>query len=170
MKRLLALLLVLAMALGLAACGNTNTNNSDNSGGGNSASASSEGNTSDQPSADDGEYRTFVYGTDTNSTTFDPDADLQTDSGAVLKRAIMEPLWTVDSEGKVVYNKLAESAEWSDDYLTLSIKLRDGVKFSNGNDLPAEDVLFTLNHMAETSRTTSMVASIDLANSHADGD
>lgn len=170
MKRLLALLLVLAMALGLAACGNTNTNNSDNSGGGNSASASSEGNTSDQPSADDGEYRTFVYGTDTNSTTFDPDADLQTDSGAVLKRAIMEPLWTVDSEGKVVYNKLAESAEWSDDYLTLTIKLREGVKFSNGNDLTAEDVLFTLNHMAETSRTTSMVASIDLANSHADGD
>lgn len=42
---------------------------------------------------------------------------------------------------------LATSWEWIDD-VTLELKLREGVKFHDGTDFDAEDVAYTLNHVA----------------------
>ncbi|UOM34389.1 ABC transporter substrate-binding protein [Acuticoccus sp. I52.16.1] len=42
---------------------------------------------------------------------------------------------------------LATSWEWTDD-TTLELKLREGVKFHDGTDFDAEDVAYTLNHVA----------------------
>ena len=66
--------------------------------------------------------------------------------------------------------KLAESVEFADDDSSMTIKLRQGVKFSNGNDLTADDVLFTLQHMMEMPRTASMYTWLDLENSKAEDD
>ncbi|RWR27105.1 ABC transporter substrate-binding protein [Sinirhodobacter populi] len=50
---------------------------------------------------------------------------------------------------------LAESYEWVDD-LTLEFKLRQGVKFHNGEDFDADDVVFTFNHFSDPATGVAM--------------
>lgn len=160
-SRLLALLLCLAMCLSLAACG----------GSGSSAPAetAAEEPADDAPAADEpvaeepaeDDYKVFVYGTDANSTTFDPASDLQTNSGSLLVHAVGDALWSVDLDGNMKY-KLAESVDYSAE--ALDITLKEGVKFSNGDDMTASDVLFTFRHIASQPRTASMYACMDLEN------
>lgn len=147
MKKLLALALAAGMTLSLAACG------------GSSSSGSAPAATGSAAATADTGSKVFVYGTDANSTTFDPASDLQTNSGSFLVQAVCETLWTVDKDGNPTY-KLAESADWTGD-LELTIKLHDGIKFSNGNPLTSEDVLFTLQHFMDSPRTMSMVACVN---------
>ncbi|MDR0518469.1 MAG: ABC transporter substrate-binding protein [Clostridiales Family XIII bacterium] len=143
MKKNICFVLLFIMILTLTACGS--------SGGGDSASPSE--------SSGDG-TKVFVYGADANSATFDPCADLQMRSGAFLLLAAGETLWTVDEKGEKIM-KLAESAEWTSD-LVLTVKLREGVKYSNGNDFNADDVIYTIQHMQTTPRTEAMLANIDM--------
>ena len=174
MKKLVAMLLCVAMVLSLAACG------------GSASTASTAGSTAPAadaaaPAADgdaapaepaapaaDGEAapaeedvgpHIFVYGTDANSTTFDPASDLQTNSGAFLVYCVGETLWTVDTEGNINY-VLADNVDYTEDALTITLK--EGITFSNGDVFDAEDVLFTLNHAASQPRTASMYAGMNL--------
>ena len=157
MKKIIAIMLCLAMLLGMTACGGGTTATSTGSTGtdtpaastGEPAAQANTDGTDEAPAAEEPEStgpKVFRYGTDANSTTFDPASDLQTNSGSFLVHAVGETLWTVDSEGNMV-PKLAESVEFADDDSSMTIKLRQGVKFSNGNDLTADDVLFTLQQM-----------------------
>jgi len=59
-----------------------------------------------------------------------------------LARLIYSSLFTRDAQGHLI-NDLAESYEVSPDHLTYIIKIKDNVKWSNGQNLTAEDVLFT---------------------------
>ncbi len=55
---------------------------------------------------------------------------------------VMEPLWEVYKDGEIKLI-LADSYEWeADDHQV--VHLKKGIKFSNGNPLTAEDVIFTL--------------------------
>lgn len=45
--------------------------------------------------------------------------------------------------GEVVYDGLAESMTPSDDHLTYTLKLKDGIKWHDGKDITADDVIFT---------------------------
>ncbi len=54
--------------------------------------------------------------------------------------------------GSLTY-ELAESIEWSKDHMSLTIKLREGVKWHDGKPLTAEDVAFTINTLAAQSWT-----------------
>lgn len=56
---------------------------------------------------------------------------------------IMEPLYLADPEGQIEPH-LALAAETSKDQLTWTIELREGVKFSDGKPMTAEDVVFSL--------------------------
>ena len=149
MTRLLALVLALLMCLSLCACGGTTEE---------AAAPEVEG---DAPVAPVEELKVFNYGTDANSTTFDPASDLQTNSGSFLVHAVGESLWTCDPDGNMTL-KLATEVEYTAE--TLTIKLRDDVKFSNGNPMTASDVLFTFKHVAAQLRTAAMYACMDLAN------
>lgn len=171
LSRFLALALCLALCLSLAACG----------GSGSSGSSAPEAPAADEaaPAADeaapaddapeapaedaaaDEDYKVFVYGTDANSTTFDPASDLQTNSGSFLVHAVGDSLWTCDPDGNMTL-KLAENVDYTADHLDITI--RQGVKFSNGDDMTASDVLFTLRHVAAQPRTASMYACMDLDN------
>lgn len=162
LKKLMSLVLTGAMAFSLAACGGS-ASNSD------SGSSADAGSTESTETTADDEYKVFSYGTDANSTTFDPASDLQTNSGNFLVHAVGESLWSVDEEGNVTY-KLATGYEYAEDYSTLTITLQEGVKFSNGDDMTASDVLFTLNHVASQPRTASMYASMDLENAECTDD
>ncbi len=56
-------------------------------------------------------------------------------------RHVVEYLTQIDEKG-VVHPYLLESWQASDDLLTWTLKLRQGIKFNNGKDLTADDVLF----------------------------
>ncbi len=55
---------------------------------------------------------------------------------------------------------VAESWEMSEDQLTLSIKIREGIKFTDGTDLDAEDVAFTLEAIMHPDYTGARASSL----------
>jgi ABC-type transport system substrate-binding protein len=63
-------------------------------------------------------------------------------------RNVMEGLVGFDPQSLDVIPGLAESWELSDDGLVYTFHLRSGINFHNGNNLSAEDVVYTLNRLA----------------------
>lgn len=61
---------------------------------------------------------------------------------------VLDTLVTLDAEQNVVPS-LAESWEVSDDGLTWTFELREGVMFSNGRPMTAEDVVYTFERMLD---------------------
>ena len=62
---------------------------------------------------------------------------------------IYEPLFYVNSVTGELTPLLGTSYKWSEDNLTLSVKTRKGVKWSDGELFSAKDVAFTFNYMKE---------------------
>lgn len=121
-KKLVSLVLVAAMALGLVACGN-----------------SGDGAQTDKKDAS-GEKELKVQ-VGPNPETLDPALNSAVDGGNVILHAF-ECLLTVDEEGHYKEGA-AEKWEVSDDGLTWTFHLRDGLKWSDGSDLTAEDFVYS---------------------------
>ncbi len=68
--------------------------------------------------------------------------------GVVLQRAVWDGLIYRDPETNEYKGNLATSWEWIDDK-TLELKLREEVKFHNGDDFDADDVVATVNFVAK---------------------
>lgn len=61
-------------------------------------------------------------------------------------KVIFEPLALVNPTGDLGTTPwLAESVEWNDDYTQLTVVPRSGVKWSDGEDFTADDIVFTFN-------------------------
>ncbi|WP_443665444.1 ABC transporter substrate-binding protein [Dysosmobacter sp.] len=86
---------------------------------------------------------------------------------ARIKSQVYEPLIYRTADNKLE-PCLATEWTWQDD-TTLILKIREGVKFHNGETLTAQDALFSLQKVAESSETMA-VDKLDLANSSVDGD
>ena len=85
-------------------------------------------------------------------------------TGGLCLSPVYEPLIKYNYETGELEPCLAESWEYTDD-TTLVFKLREDVKFSDGSDMTAEDVLFTFQmSMVETTQTYSKLSFIDIAN------
>src|SRR6195952_1427456 len=67
---------------------------------------------------------------------------------------LYEPLLIWDNDYRLA-PAVAESVESSKDALTWTVKLRSGVTFHNGKDVPPEDVLATLKRVADPKAPTS---------------
>ena len=65
-------------------------------------------------------------------------------------KGIFEPLMIFNTLKGELVPWLAESYTWSEDYKTLTINLREGVKWSDGQDFTANDVVFTFNLLKNT--------------------
>jgi peptide/nickel transport system substrate-binding protein len=75
------------------------------------------------------------------------DPQLQTAfSSFVVLGFIYEPLFTYDDQMNIV-GLLADTWSWSDDALTLTVKLRQNVKFHNGDTMTADDVKFSFDRV-----------------------
>ncbi|CCH89429.1 ABC-type dipeptide transport system, extracellular component [Modestobacter italicus] len=77
------------------------------------------------------------------TTTFD-------NSSIYVMEQIMEPLFMVSQDGTEVEPWLASDYTMSDDELTYTIKLREGVTFSNGDPMTAADVKFSIDEDTKT--------------------
>src|SRR5215203_849414 len=94
----------------------------------------------DAPTAPEGERQTggtLTVGTNQEPDTLHPYIS-QLVSSADVYYSILDGLMTYDSTQQLV-PRLAESFEISDDGLTYSFQLREGVKFHNGDDFSGED-------------------------------
>jgi len=76
---------------------------------------------------------------------------------------VYDPLWYVDENAELVLS-LAESYEQPDE-LTLRIKLREGITFSNGNSFEADDVLWSLDHSNNRPGQPGLMPYLDVENS-----
>lgn len=70
--------------------------------------------------------------------------------GVVLQRAVWDGLIYRDPATNEYKGNLATSWDWIDD-LTLELKLREGVTFHNGEPFDADDVVYTVNFVADES-------------------
>ena len=148
-KRVWALLLALAMVFSVLAGCSSSDDSDKNTASGDSAS---QGSDSAAPSGDGaadtagGEVKNVTIGADGEWTTLDPTIGGGM-SYSILAGGVYETLLFNDGSGDLK-PLLAESYEWEDD-TTLVFHLRQGVKFHNGNDFTASDVLFTIKRIAE---------------------
>lgn len=90
----------------------------------------------------------FVYGAAEEPTNLMP-SECNLDSEVTIDKCIYDNLFILDSDGDFT-GVLAESWEYTDDY-TLVIKLKDDIYFTNGAKLTSDDVLFTLEMLANSS-------------------
>lgn len=117
-KKLFSGLLAAVAVLTLAACGTkeaTNTSKAD--------------------------PETFTYAIDGDPSSTNP-INTSDRWGLTLTNILYSPLIRVEPDGTYV-NELAESYEIAEDGLSITVKLRQDVKWSDGEDFNADDVLFT---------------------------
>jgi peptide/nickel transport system substrate-binding protein len=118
-------------ALGLTACGGGDS--------GGSSSASGGGGTGGD----------LVIVRPADSTNLDLTMVHDNDS-IWIGQQIMESLYEVTPDGQDVQPLLAESYELSEDKLTWTFKLKEGVTFSNGEPMTSEDVKFSIDQASST--------------------
>ena len=126
---------VSAAALGLAACGGSKSGSTATSG---SAAGSTAGGTNTAGF-------TVQYGS--NPETLDPALNSAID-GANTIITIFEPLLLINENNEVIGGQ-AESWEASEDGLTWTFTMRDGLKWSDGTDLNAKDFEYSFKRMVD---------------------
>jgi len=76
-----------------------------------------------------------------------------------IQQLMLEPLWIVDpASGKVINALAASSPLYSKDFKTLTIKLRPGCYWSDGVEITADDVIYTI-ELAKSNSGMSYYAS-----------
>ena len=104
---------------------------------------------------------TLTIGTNTAIDGFDAVGGSQ--SPALV--SVYDGLLKIDPVTKELVGALAETWEWSDDYLTCTFHLRDGITFSDGTPITSEDVANAIYTYATTpGMSQSYYASVDLDN------
>ncbi len=152
-KKVIALMLSVAMVLSLSACGGSDASD-------NSQPAETEQGTEAESTDQAAEESTDQAAEDTteasseaggekilsvqvgpNPETIDPALNSAVDGGNMLLHSF-ECLLAVDQDGKLIPGQ-AESWETSEDGLTWTFHLRDGLKWSDGSDLTANDFVYS---------------------------
>lgn len=101
---------------------------------------------------------TIVAAVSSDIKSMDPASGVDSPS-ATLNKHIYNGLVKIDQENQV-QGDLAESFEMMDD-VTYRFKLREGVKFHNGEELKASDVKFTLERCKTMPKAMSNASAID---------
>ncbi len=167
--KLIALLLALSMLL-CACSGGTTADSSAASAASDSTAVSSTA----SEAASGGEVGvkedpdTIVFGFDSEPGKLDPQNNAQL-GGMAVEKQVYDPLINKDPETGEFLPGLATAWEWVDD-THLKLTLREGVKFHNGQDFTAADVVYTVGRFPTGSSTGSLYAAFDPENTVANGD
>jgi len=141
-KRVAALFLATIMAVSVTACGSSSDQPAPSEG--NEAAETGDEATT-EPESDGGAASTgekvLSVQIGPNPETLDPALNSAVDGGNMILHTF-ECLLTVDQEGKLAPGQ-AESWEVSDDGLVWTFHLRDGLKWSDGTDLTANDFVYS---------------------------
>ena len=127
-KKILALVLALCMVFALAACGETNTE--------------SKTETAEPTIADE-----ITVQIGPNPETLDPALNSAVDGGNMLI-TLFETLLIIDENNKVQPGQ-AEKWDVSEDGLTWTFTMRDGLKWSDGSELNAKDFEYTMKRICD---------------------
>ena len=134
-KRILPLLLTAAMVAGLAGCGSSAAKET---------TAASDNNQTTAESTEAGSTtgeKILKVQVGPDPETVDPALNNAIDGGNMILHAF-EGLLTLDENGQLKEGQ-AESWETSEDGLTWTFHLRDGLKWSDGTDLTAKDFVYS---------------------------
>ncbi|MFW5849244.1 MAG: ABC transporter substrate-binding protein [Spirochaetota bacterium] len=67
-----------------------------------------------------------------------------------MQQLMNEPLWSVDfATGEIIPGLADGDAEYNDDFTEVTIPLKEGVRWSDGEDFTADDVVFTVNMLKD---------------------
>ncbi|MCD7749723.1 MAG: ABC transporter substrate-binding protein [Oscillospiraceae bacterium] len=119
-------------------------------------------------SASDDSNGVLTVGMDAEPTTLDP-GELTFENGLYISMFLYDVLWYQPYGSNDLEYRLATGYEWTDE-LELTITLRDGCTFSNGEPIDAEAVLASLARAAESISGSSRVQNIDFSSSYAADD
>src|SRR5690606_3918428 len=111
-------------ALTLAACGGDDGDDSGDGNGGEGAAAAGG---------------VVIVGTTDTVTNIDPAGEFDLPSNNIVD-SLYEKLLTIPPGGTEPEPQAAESCDWTDE-VTYTCTLKEGLKFSDGSDLTAEDVV-----------------------------
>lgn len=136
-KKIIALLLSAVMVMGLAACGGDS--NTPSGSGAENSSGSEVTDNQDPSQSSGGKILSVQIGP--NPETIDPALNSAVDGGNMLLHNF-ECLLLVGQDGTLQPGQ-AESWETSEDGLTWTFHLRDGLKWSDGTDLNANDFVYS---------------------------
>ncbi len=143
MKKFLSLLLALAMLCSLlTACGSGN-----NSQGGDGSNTEASGTDTEGAGPSD---TTVTIGIADNMYPVYPSSSNSEDF--IGTGMVYDFLFEVTADGEYV-SKVLESYEWTDD-VTLVMTVKDGIYFSDGQQMTADDVLFSLKNYVDQGQTS----------------
>ena len=142
MKNIAAVAMAGCMAASLAACGGSASSAATDA----SSTASTEAATSEATEATGTSANGFTVQLGSNPETLDPALNSAID-GANTLITVFEPLLLIDENNEVIPGQ-AESYTVSDDGLTWTFTMRDGLKWSDGSDLTAKDFEYSFKRLA----------------------
>lgn len=92
------------------------------------------------------------------------------ESDNYCRRLVYDQIFYIDDITGEMSSDILESYEWTDDY-TLKLTLKDGVTFSDGTKMTAEDILYTLEaYILNTNSETEFFQRIDFEKSTTEGE
>ncbi len=145
-RKLICLLLVLLMVFSLAACGSSGS-------GSDPAAPAADGDAEAVAPVEEASADTLRLAVTSEPNHLNPKGIPEVVDEWILPN-IMETLLTFDDDGNLI-PMLAESYEYESDTMMLW-HLRQGVKFHNGEELTAEDALFSLWLTSQAITSTAM--------------
>lgn len=144
------LIMMVAMTLVVVGC------SSDNGDAGEEGSSDNQQSSSDGQTEDSDAYASDLrIAVSSNPTSLDPHMTTAADTSEIL-RNFFETLVALD-ENFEPQPMLAESVDVSEDGLTYTFNLREGVQFHNGNEMTAEDVEASMNRWLELSSRAALL-------------
>ena len=158
-KRAVSLLLAAAMMAGFALTGCSSTEDKKPA----EDTPSTPGTTTEdkkdsEPATAENKKEDFVVAVSSDLKTLDPH-ETNDSASSLIYAHLYSCLTQLDESGNII-GDLAESWEKSDDELTWTFKLRQGVKFHDGSEFKASDVKFSIEREKNSARNAYMVEKI----------
>ena len=162
-KKLTALMLCATLVVGsLTACGSNNSGKSTDKPAGTTNPTETTA-----PTSTSGDAKKLSVCTGPEPDTIDPALNSSVDGGTLILHAF-EGLYYLDKDSQPTPGQ-AEKVEISEDNLTYTFTLRDGLKWSDGSDLTAEDFVYAWNRAIDPNTAADYEYMFDVIEGYDEG-